>query len=105
MKPEMKMRTEMTFAGVPEHNHEGLINWMFHGIRPGGFLTEVLANNLSGAVRLADRENGAALLEIVRFMIQHAPGQCWGSRNRVREWPEVLAKQREDQQSQTAERE
>jgi hypothetical protein len=52
----------------------------------GGFLEAVLSNDLKGAVRAADEQNLATLVDIVRYCYWEIPGDCWGSPARVREW-------------------
>lgn len=53
---------------------------------PGSFLEAVLTNDLKGAVSRADPECGAALYQIVQWFYWEAPGNCWGSEERVKAW-------------------
>lgn len=74
--------------GVPEHTRTGFAWWIVDGLQPGGFLTAVLENNLSQAFARADSINRAAMFQIVSFLYNEAPGPCWGSPEKVREWHE-----------------
>ena len=52
----------------------------------GGFLAAVLSNNLERSIAKADAANLALLPNIVRYMYNHMPGNCWGSSARVDAW-------------------
>lgn len=58
----------------------------------GGFLQNVLANDLAGAVALADTQALANLPHIMAYIYNDIPGTCWGDPERVRRW---LAKEGE----------
>jgi hypothetical protein len=73
-------------AGVPEHDHCGIVRYVLHGIEPGGFLTAVITNNLKESMGKADLENRRALFNIVSWFYNHAPADCWGSAARMSAW-------------------
>lgn len=75
-----------------------LQRWISHGIQPGHFLTAVLCNDLRTAVARADAENVLVLPEIVQWLNNHAPTNCWGSPAAVNHWR--LSKRREIRQVQ-----
>lgn len=57
----------------------------FH--RPvGDFLMAVLSNDLRGACQRADDENIENLPAYVAYLYNEAPGACWGSPEKVKEW-------------------
>ncbi len=71
---------------VPEHLHEGLVEYIAARRPTGDFLTAVLSNDLKGAVGRADEMSGPALPAIVRFLYNVAPAPCWGSPDVVQAW-------------------
>ena len=52
----------------------------------GDFLTAVLENNLSEAVGKADDYNLINLPAFVGYLYNEAPSECWGSKEKVKEW-------------------
>ena len=93
IKSEMKARIRMQFrkleeAGkpVPPHNHQGLINYIVDHIAPGSFLTNVLCNDLKAACVSADWPNAYNMWNVVNFLYNHAPIQCWGDREKFNKW-------------------
>tara|TARA_R110002167_G_scaffold65480_2_gene185303 strand:+ start:9584 stop:10015 length:432 start_codon:yes stop_codon:yes gene_type:complete len=74
------------YSNVPPHTLKTLDNWAKHGLPPGGFVAAVLENDLVDAVRRADSGNSAALVDIVRYLINELPMGCWGSYDNVALW-------------------
>jgi hypothetical protein len=56
------------------------------GVPTGDFLYAVLTNNLVDSIGRADRENLAALPEIVNYIYNNIPGRSWGSPEKVDSW-------------------
>jgi hypothetical protein len=73
---------------IPQHTLAALDRYINHRILPGGFLIKVLSNDLFGAVGQADRENLAALGDIVKYIYNELPGNAWGSSDLVYKWVE-----------------
>ncbi len=71
---------------IPENLLIGLVVWANQEHRVGHFLTAVLSNNLFEAFARADKESAAALRDIVMFVYNELPGQCWGSPEKVTAW-------------------
>jgi len=71
---------------IPAHMRGAMDRYICSGIPPGGFLEAVLFNDLTGAVAKADQINRHRLVDIVQFLMWHAPADCWGSREAVQEW-------------------
>lgn len=71
---------------LPEHMRDGMREYIEQGIAPGGFLGTVLVGDLFGAMRRADDFNLYFLQAYVRFLDNHAPPACYGSREKVRAW-------------------
>ncbi len=53
---------------------------------PGGFLRAVLENDLAGAFGRADDDNRRAMHDIVCYVYNELPSQCWGSPAKVAAW-------------------
>ena len=69
---------------VPANLHAGLLNYIGHGISPGGFLTAVLRNNLFAAYDRSD--NPQQIEKVVRFLQNDAPNACYGSDRIMQDW-------------------
>lgn len=77
---------------VPTHLRLSLKMWVDFAANPGrgSFLLAVLQNDLRGAVLRADPENTTGVVGLVRFLHEFCPALCWGSPERVANWPEEL---------------
>lgn len=71
---------------IPEHMHDGLIGYLVNRIHPGSFLTAVLSNDLREACGRADEDNVRALHAYVYFLYNYAPGDSWGSYDKVEDY-------------------
>lgn len=80
------LRASLHEKGVPEHIHEGLVEWVRHGRPVGSFLQAVLENDFKDAVTGADITNRRRLYEIAIWVVNCCPGMCQGSRETVKEW-------------------
>lgn len=80
------LRMRLVESQIPEHLHEGLVEY-FAARRPvGSFLTAVLENDLRGAASRADEVNRYCLAEIVMFLYNYCPSPAWGSPTAVAAW-------------------
>lgn len=74
-------------TNVPEHLHEGLIEYLATRRPMGHFLTAIVSNDLMEAcMRAADADTRWHIADIVMFLVNYAPANSWGSPNRVAEW-------------------
>jgi hypothetical protein len=71
---------------IPEHIKESLDRYVQEKTPTGGFLRAVLANDLMGAFSKGDKESLEALKDIVSYIYNKLPGDCWGSYKVVNEW-------------------
>ena len=71
---------------IPIATRRSLRDYLTDGLDPGSFLTAVIMNDLRQAVGRADRDNLAALKEIVMFLMNRTPGICHGTINRFYDW-------------------
>lgn len=93
-------RKALTDSVVPTHLQSGLLRWVEEGIRPGGFLSAVLSNDLLSAASRGDELSLVGLPVLCRFLATHAPAGSFGSPKAFANWPEFIAAQnRRDQQS------
>lgn len=65
-----------------------LVAWVEHGRDPGDFLRAVLANDLIGAVTMADDLNLPLVAAIAVFCRGRLPHDAWGSSEKVQAWAE-----------------
>lgn len=80
-------RARLEECGVPESLHGGLVRYLVDGVRPGSFLAAVLQNDLHEAVlRAHPSDNLLALTELVRFLFNETPADCWGAPDKVTAW-------------------
>ena len=90
-------RKALVDSVVPTHLQPGLLRWIEEGIRPGGFLSSVLANNLIGAAARADELSLVGLPILAKFLVQHAPNGSYGSPKALKNWPDfIVAQNRRD---------
>jgi hypothetical protein len=69
---------------IPVHLHEGLLNYVNHRIRTGGFLESVLSGELYRIFPgSASKTSLDSIEEIVAFIVEEFPVECWGSRGNV----------------------
>lgn len=73
-------------ANVPEGLHEGLIAYILTGRPTGHFLRAILENDLSEACNRADEDTKYRLYDIVCFLYNYAPADCWRSPEAVGTW-------------------
>ena len=71
---------------IPEHMGEALDEYVALGRPVGDFLYAVLTNNLYDACARADMHNAPNLMAYVEWLYNHAPSQCYGSRDKVAAW-------------------
>ena len=73
---------------IPDGMVEGLELYINHRIKPGSFMTAVLANDLIEAVGKADHRNIKNIPAYVYFFYNYAPPECFGSYEKVNAWLE-----------------
>lgn len=78
---------------VPEHTQGGIKRYIEHGIEPGSFLYGVFCNDLKFAIGHADAINFGAIKEIMSWVYNYAPAECWGSPEKVNTWIEMANEQ------------
>lgn len=65
---------------------ETLNNYVKNRIPTGGFLHAVLSNDLTMACMKADDRNKYRLFEIIQYIYNDLPSNCWGSPEKVDTW-------------------
>jgi hypothetical protein len=71
---------------IPELMRPGLLRWVEEGIKPGHFLSAIIANDLQETFARADDENIFRIQSYIRFLYNHTPSDCWGSENKMKLW-------------------
>ena len=66
----------------------GVKLYLEHGIKPGGFLTAIICNDLFGAITRADMLNIELIADWVFFFHNHAPSGSYGSEKIMNDWIE-----------------
>lgn len=93
-------RRALADSVVPTHLQQRLRRWVEEGIRPGGFLSAVLANDLMAAASRGDELSLVGLPVLCRFLREHAPEGSFGSPRVVENWPDfIIAQNRRDQRA------
>lgn len=72
--------------GVPEHLCEGLAEYVERGLRPGGFLTAALENDLVQSFARGDEWSVAGMRNICEFLYWCIPLVARGSPEKVERW-------------------
>jgi hypothetical protein len=85
---DMDAQLEASLDRIPAHCRDGLRDYLRYGLPPGHFLQAVLSNDLREACGRADDENRSALYDYVYVLYNYAPGDAWGSPEKVRAWIE-----------------
>lgn len=88
MTPDQILLADAERFRLPEHLHQPIVRYILHRLRPGHFLSAVLANDLMGAVGRAGDGEADQLGRLVQFFYncEAVPGNCWGSPEAVRQW-------------------
>jgi len=89
--PDLHYQTDATRVGqmpanVPPLLANGIRNYVERGLRCGSFLNAVLENDLCLAVARADGQSRACLCDLVWWLIDNVPSDCWGNREKVAAW-------------------
>lgn len=88
-----KCHQDIPIREIPSHKFSsqiliGLTRYKDHHIKPGGFLSAVLENNLYRAISQADESSVHSLPEILKWCTNNLVPNSWGSPERVAKWVE-----------------
>ena len=81
------------YPTIPENTLDTLRSYVVNGIRPGGFLTGIITDDLNKTCREAAGDNKKAVVSIWTFLFQKMPSSCWGSTKKMREWNGLRSKE------------
>ena len=85
----MYTKDKLTSELLP-HNIRGAVErWIEFGEYPGTFLVGILMNDLRLAALNSMPINECYLTDIVKWFVQYAPCNCWGSEGNVQKWAEM----------------
>jgi len=71
---------------IPKRTKRALDKWACWAEPGGDFITAVLRNDLMKAISRADLENQEAIMDIVIYIYNRLPKDCWGSEEAVESW-------------------
>jgi hypothetical protein len=74
---------------IPDYMRGGMERYILQGVRPGGFMSALLSNDLRRTFERADENNQRAVLDYLKFLYNGAPAQAWGSEAKFEKWIEV----------------
>lgn len=67
------------YSRIPPETMASLMRWISNATPIGSFVSAVVSNDLREAFGRADEGNRAAMFEIVSWLYNNAPMECWGS--------------------------
>lgn len=88
-KPSFDIKTandNPEYRNISDAYLEALDRYVKEGVRPGGFLSKVLSNDLMGAMGAADDSGKRCLPELSRLIFNHLPMKSYGSPSAVEGW-------------------
>ena len=71
---------------IPEIVKDSIDRYVSDKIPTGGFIKAVLSNNLFEAFSRADNNNTKHMSDIVGYIYNEIPSECWGSPEIVEKW-------------------
>lgn len=71
---------------IPYETIASLERYLKDHVPTGDFLKAVLSNDLINAIHRADMFNLPALVDIVKYLYNDFPGNCWGSPEAYKNW-------------------
>lgn len=83
-----KIIKEQYARGLSDYVVKTLENYLLHGLRPGGFMYSVLANDFMGAALRADAWNRRMLADIADCILECVPPEAYGNYATVDAWIE-----------------
>lgn len=78
------------YSTIPPYVMDELKAWVRDGRPMGTFCQAVVSNDLTESFARAREEDLPALHSIVGWLYNHAPRQCWGSKEALTAWPEKI---------------
>jgi hypothetical protein len=73
---------------VAEHLIDDLVLYITDGLPQGHFMTAVLSNDLKETFRRGDEVSLRRLRNLMSFLYNDAPSNCWGSPDLYKAWVE-----------------
>lgn len=76
-------------CGLPVTTYHDVVAYVLRGQPLGHFLTALITNDLRETCIRADDDSKYQIWNVVFFLYNHAPMECWGSPERYRKWVEI----------------
>ena len=74
------------YLDAPVHILDSINRYVEHRLSPGGFVTAVLSNDLTGAFNQADTDSESGIRDILKYVRWEIPAESWGSPAKVEAW-------------------
>lgn len=71
---------------IPESLQKSLIDYIENGKKPGSCLMAILENKLVESFLTSDDDTSERMKDIVFYLYNTAPSNCWGSPEKVSSW-------------------
>ncbi len=94
LNTEPEIMASLAASRIPENLHGGIMRYIVHGIKPGGFLSAVFENDLMEAFGRADTQSQACMHHIIGWVYNHCPRAAWGTPDAIERWMKWHAEQR-----------
>ena len=91
---EEVLTCESPYFGMKQSTLETINNYVTKGLKPGGFVTAVLANDLMESIGRADSENRMTLFQIASYVYNEIPASSHGSYEIVENWIKNLREEK-----------
>ena len=77
---------------IPDNLKESIDRYVNDGIPTGGFLQACIENDLREAVARADDRNIRLIPEVVSYLYNDCPSNCWGHKGAFGKWIKLTFK-------------
>lgn len=79
-------RADFAAIAISDAVRAAVVAYVTERRKPGHFLSAVFSNDLEKAVAHADDTSILALRDLVRWIYNYAPRNCWGSKEKFLAW-------------------
>ncbi len=86
MSNDVKTFVSDEYRHVPVHVIEEINRFVDARLHPGDFVKSILCNDLVGVVKYAGAEEKPFICDIVKYIFNNIPQDCWGNTKRYQDW-------------------
>ena len=84
--PYSKAQATPEYINIPPATLQDIYMYVEKGRISSDFLTAVISNDLKGTFNKADIYNETVIKNILRFLWNQVPADCWGSVEKMQTW-------------------